>query len=303
MAFLKCPPRDARPHADSDELLQYLRNGKLMQYLYGCNAQALITQADRASVSNRESRWAVLLKGASLLFNTLLFPLLRGPTMTVAWLWSLMAAASHDIPDLSSDDPVTRELAAVDLLVNLAMLVTQFPSIQAPVRPSVPMSIKEQAMHAPAPRLVAQQWPAPDLPTIRQGSIALPGEHPNAFLDFSFSNPRNRLTQEQRTRLLRMQVPRPASLPVPIPYGPLKGLYLIAEKWHALLQDGLYRIDLDPEGQITIIDPLDPTQRAPPCERIPRVTGPWTCACACSAAHRPNAWPTSVARMPAEPPS
>ncbi|WP_420233213.1 dermonecrotic toxin domain-containing protein [Pseudomonas sp. ABY48] len=249
--------------AESDELLQYLRNGKLMQYLYGCNAQALITQADRASVSNRESRWAVLLKGGNLLFNTLLFPLLRGPTMTVAWLWSLMAAASHDIPDLGSEDPVTRELAAVDLLVNLAMLVAQFPSIQAPARPSVPVSIKEQAMHAPAPRLVAQQWPAPDLPSIRQGSIALPGEHPNTFLDFSFSNPRNRLTQEQRTRIQRMQVPRPASLPTPIPYGPLKGLYVIAGKWHALLQDGLYRIDLDPEGQITIFDPFDPARTGP----------------------------------------
>ncbi|CAH0146595.1 dermonecrotic toxin domain-containing protein [Pseudomonas brassicacearum] len=260
--------------ADSDELLQYLRNGKLMQYLYGCNAQALITQADRASVSNSESRWAALLKGGSLLFNTLLFPLLRGPTMTVAWLWSLMAAASHDIPDLGSADPVTRELAAVDLLVNLAMLVTQFPSIQAPVRPSVPISIKEQAMHAPAPRLVAQQWPAPDLPRIRQGSIGLPGAPPNTFLDFSFSNPQNRLTQEQRTRIQRMQVPRPASLPTPIPYGPLKGLYLIAGKWHALVQDGLYRVDSDPEGQVTIIDPLDPARTGPALRADP--DGNWS---------------------------
>ncbi|XVN15448.1 hypothetical protein QZH47_03500 [Pseudomonas corrugata] len=55
------------------ELLQSLHEGELMQYLYGCNAQALVTQADRDSVSNSESRWAVLLEGGSLLFNTLLF--------------------------------------------------------------------------------------------------------------------------------------------------------------------------------------------------------------------------------------
>lgn len=91
----------------------------------------------------------MLLKGGSLLFNTLLFPLLRGPAMATVWLWSLMASASQDIPALSSDDPATRELATVDLLVNLAMLVSHFPAVRAPVRAVTPASIKDQAMRAP----------------------------------------------------------------------------------------------------------------------------------------------------------
>ncbi|WP_447801014.1 dermonecrotic toxin domain-containing protein [Pseudomonas kilonensis] len=246
----------------SDELLQYLHNGELLQYLYGCNARALIDQVDRNSVSNSESRWAVFLEGGSLLFNTLLFPLLRGPAMASVWLWSLMASASQDIPALISEDPTTRELAAVDLLVNLAMLVSQFPSVRAPARASLPVAVEHQAMRAPAPRMVAQRWPAPDLPSILEGSVALPGEQSSSSLDFSFSSPRRHLTQEQRTRIRRMQVTRPTALPEPIGNGPFKGLYVIGNKWHALMQDGLYRVNPDPDGT-TIVDPLDPTQTGP----------------------------------------
>ncbi|SDB09337.1 dermonecrotic toxin domain-containing protein [Pseudomonas sp. NFACC13-1] len=251
-----------------DELLQALHNGELMQYLYGCNAQALVTQADRDSVSNRESRWAVLLRGGSLLFNTLLFPLLRGPVMTTAWLWNLMASAQQDIPALISEDPVARELAAVDLLVNLAMLVSQLPTGHAPVtREAVAPSLKEQAMRPPAPRTVAEQWPAPAPPTVVEGTIAVPGAHADAAsrrLDFSFASAGQRLTPEQRTRLLRLQASRPSAMPEPIGYGPYKGLYVIDKKWHAEVDDVLYQVNPEADGSATIVDPLAPSRNGPP---------------------------------------
>jgi hypothetical protein len=250
----------------NDELLQYLHKGELMQYLYGCNARALVTQANRDSVSNHESRWAVFLQGGSLLFNTLLFPLLRGPAMAVAWLLNLMASASQDIPALNSEDPATRELAAVDLLVNLAMLVGQLHAVRAPSRPLVPASIKDKAMRAPAQRVIAEQWPAPKRPDMLEGPVALPGEQPEAAsrtLDLSFANARHELTPEQLTRLLRMQVTRPASLPEPIKNGPFTGLYVIDNKWHALVDDHLYRVDTEVDGSATVIDPLAPSARGP----------------------------------------
>ncbi|SDA48024.1 hypothetical protein SAMN03159443_00834 [Pseudomonas sp. NFACC15-1] len=251
-----------------DELLQALHNGELMQYLYGCNAQALVTQADRDSVSNRESRWAVLLRGGSLLFNTLLFPLLRGPVMTTAWLWNLMASAQQDIPALISEDPVARELAAVDLLVNLAMLVSQLPTGHAPVtREAVAPSLKEQAMRPPAPRIVAEHWPVPAPPTVVEGTIAVPGAQADAAsrrLDFSFASAGQRLTPEQRTRLLRLQASRPSAMPEPIGYGPYKGLYVIDKKWHAEVDDVLYQVNPEADGSATIVDPLDPSRNGPP---------------------------------------
>jgi hypothetical protein len=260
----KPAPATLAINGGDDELLQYLANGKLLEYLYGCNAQALITQADRNSVSNSESRWAVLLKGGSLLFNTLLFPLLRGPAMASVWLWSLMASASQDIPALISDDPATRELAAVDFLVNLAMLVSQLSSVRAPSLVPVSESTKNQAMRAPARRVAVEQWPSLSLPKIMEGTVALPGaEMPGALLDFDFTNARDRLTPEQRTQLRRMRIPRPAVLPAPIDQGPFTGLYVIDNAWHALVEGHLYRVDTESDGSVTVIDPTTTSRRGP----------------------------------------
>jgi hypothetical protein len=260
----KPAPATLAPDGGDDELVQYLRNGKLLEYLYGCNAQALVTQADRQSVSNSESRWTVFLQGGSLLFNTLLFPLLRGPAMASVWLFNLMASATQDFPALNSDDPTTRELAAVDLLINLALLVSQVPSLREPALPAFSTSIKNQAMRAPATRFIPEQWPAPAMPALLEGPVAMPGTHaPAAILDLRFSNARRRLTPQQHAQLRNMQVAQPASLPNPIRHGPLKGLYVIDNSWHALVEGRLYRIDLESQDRVMIIDPLAPSHWGP----------------------------------------
>ena len=253
----------------NEELLQYLNNGQLLQYLYGCNAQALVTQADRNSVSNSESRWAMLLEGGGLLFNTLLFPLLRGPAMAIAWLWNLMASASHDIPALASEDPATREAAFVDFLVNLALLTSHVFSGPAPSRAPIAESRKEQAMRPPAPRVIAEQWPAPAKPDILEGAVTLPDAHTNILsqiLDLSFTSAHHRLTPEQRTQLRNMEVPRPKALPEPYRVGAFDGLYVIERKWHALVDGRLFRVIPEIQGDkvvVRIVDPLDPLTLGP----------------------------------------
>ncbi|WP_339533133.1 dermonecrotic toxin domain-containing protein [Pseudomonas mucidolens] len=250
----------------NDELLQFLHNSKLMQYLYGSTARALVAQADRDSVSNSESRWAVLIEGGSLLFGTLMLaPFLPGPIVAATWLWSLIASATHDIPALASENPLTRELATVDLLLNLSMLAIPLLT-NATVHAPLPKTLKQQAMLPPAPRVIPEQWPLPKTPDILEGPVALPGEHPDATgmsLDFSFASARQRLTPEQRARLLRLQVPRPASLPQPLENGMFKGLYVIGNKWHALVEDHLYAVSPQSDGSATIIDSRDPARSTP----------------------------------------
>ncbi|MGN8343300.1 dermonecrotic toxin domain-containing protein [Pseudomonas sp. SMV71] len=253
------------------ELLQSLHHGELMQYLYGCNAQALVTQADRDSVSNRESRWAVLLEGGGLLFNTLLFPLLRGPAMTTVWLWNLMASAQQDIPALISADPVAREFAAVDLLVNLALLVSQLPAGHGPVaRAALPESVQKEAMRSPAPRAIAEQWPETAAPTFVEGTVAVPDAHAEAAsrrLDFSFARASGQPTPQQQALLQRLRVPSPKTLPDPIENGPFKGLYVIDSKWHAQVEGAFYRVTPEYDGSATIVDPLaalDADRNGPP---------------------------------------
>ncbi|KAF1020200.1 MAG: hypothetical protein GAK37_03608 [Pseudomonas sp.] len=250
----------------SDELLQFLSNGQLMQYLYGCNARALVDQADREAVSNAESRWAVFLQGASLLFNTLLLPLTRGPFMLAGWLLSLMAALDRDIPDLDSQDPVTRELALVDLLLNVGMLMfEQLPSA-TPEPLKVAADAWNEVLNSPFAQRFSEQWPAPAEPELLQGPVLL--ENAGAQLndtvfDFSFSSARNRLTPNQNARLWRLQAPKPDVLPQPVRNGPRQGLYHHLRDWYAVIDARWYQVRLEPEGGVVIVDPFDISRQGP----------------------------------------
>lgn len=96
-----------------------------MEYLFECEARQLLDQADRDSTSNAESRWALILEGMQLGFNTLLM-LVRGPLAAVGWFMQLAQSLKQDVPALESDDPTARELAWVDLLLNTSMVLIHF---------------------------------------------------------------------------------------------------------------------------------------------------------------------------------
>ncbi|MCF6760594.1 dermonecrotic toxin domain-containing protein [Pseudomonas fragi] len=251
----------------SNELLQYLHNGQLMQFLYGCNARALVEQANAESVTNSESRWAVLLEGGGLIFNSLLMlPAVPAPLMLTGGLLGLMSLASQTIPALASNDPTVREQAAADILLNIGLLLLH----QAPSSPNVlttlPTGLRTRAMRPFTTLRVPQIWPEPAPPRITSGSVALPGQFPNAestVLDLSFANARNQLTPSQRERLADFKVTRPDALPTAHPDGPRKGLYYIDRTWHALIDQNLYAVDVDPEGTAVIVSITDPRHPGP----------------------------------------
>lgn len=256
-------PKPAQLATDgaSDELLQYLTNGQLMEYLYGANARALVDQADRESVSNAESRWAVFLEGAGLLFNSLLLPLVRGPLMLAGWLLSLMASAIKDIPALNSEDPIARELAWVDLFVNIAMLTFQLaPSTPQP-RP-MPADTRWKALRSPFERQLAEQWPAP---VVEQGPVLLDGNNAglsDTVFDFSFSSARNRLTAQQQQRLWQLQAPRPHTIPEAVQSGPHRGLYSNLRDWYAVIDGRWYQVRME-AGRVVIVDPFNTRRQGP----------------------------------------
>ena len=239
-----------------DELLQYLHEGKLLHFLYGSHARALVDQADRGSVSNSESRWGVLLEGGSLLFNTLLLPLLRGPAMLTSGLLGLIAAVDKDIPLLNSADPVTRELAAVDMLLSLGMLLFQITPALFPERLRLPQGVRERVVRSRIPAPVAEQWPEPPAPKVTDGTVALAGELPRAAsttLDFSFASADSRLSPSQRLALSHLQV----AYTVPLPPPMRQGVYVINRQWHALVYGGLYRVEKGEGSDLVIVDPHD----------------------------------------------
>lgn len=250
----------------SDELLQFLSNGRLMEYLYGSNARALVDQADRLSVSNTESRWAVFMQGAGLIFSSLLLPLVRGPLMFSGWLLSLMAAAARDTPALNSHDPIARELALVDLLLNIGMLMFQWLPATHAASPPIARGTTRQALRQPFAPRQPEQWPTPPTPRIEQGPVLLDSRAPGlaeAVFDFSFSNARNRLSPSQRAILSWFKVPTPDVLPEPVLNGPRRGLYYHLHDWYALIDSSWFQVRLEPEGDVVIIDPFETRRQGP----------------------------------------
>lgn len=250
----------------NDELQQCLVTGRLMTYLYSDHARALIEQANRESVSNSESRWQVLREGSSLLFGNLLLPLLRGPAMLTGWLWGLMASLGEDIPALASEDPQARELASVDLLLNLGLLLFEAVPVVTAAPPELATGLKDQALPPPLAPWIAEQWPQPPPPTIREGAVILPGaleRVENSVLDLSFTQARSRLTTLQRRRLASFSTPRPTPLPQPVLNGPRRGLYPVENRWHALVDNQWLQVALEPEGDIRVVMPGDASLSGP----------------------------------------
>ena len=105
---LPMPPVPATLAAVDDEcgmqIHQALNTGQLLPYLFACQAKQLLDQAERDSTSNTQSRWALMLEGMQLGFNTLLM-LLRGPLAAVGWFMQLALSLRQDLPALQSDDP------------------------------------------------------------------------------------------------------------------------------------------------------------------------------------------------------
>ncbi|MCY1393262.1 hypothetical protein D9M71_81520 [compost metagenome] len=233
--------------------------------LFKANAQALVELADRQSVSNTESRWAVLCQGGWLLFNTVL-PVLRGPAAVLGWLVQTVASLKSDLEALHSDDVHTRMSAAVDLLLNVGMSVLHL---------SLPTVIPAEVAEPPKPGDLLPVFGPRLRPAIEKEPLVLVDVEPEAdvlpgqivgndttLLDFSWSNASSKLTVELRKRLETLRVKQPIALPAAEGEGEYQGLYKNVNVWYAILERRLYRVALEPDG-VNIVDAENPSRRGP----------------------------------------
>lgn len=253
--FEKPEPATLAVNGTGGDLAQHLGNGRLLPYLYQINALSLVHQADRDTVSNRESRWRLFLQGANLFFNIFMLPYLRGPVMLTAWFLLLVQALARDVPALSSDDAVTRELAVVDLLQNLAMVLLQVRAISTPPLASPQARSTPLLRRAPIPRRASKAWPPRPPATVKDGVVFMPGEWQKKAiedLDFSFASANNRLTPDLRKKLESLAVPKPQALPLPERSGALAGLYLTEGGGYALIDEAYYPVQIE-AGEVSIV--------------------------------------------------
>ncbi|KGE67503.1 MULTISPECIES: hypothetical protein [Pseudomonas] len=202
------------------------------QQLFAATAQALVTLADRQSVSNAEQRWAGLKQLGWLLFGTLQ-PLLSGPLMLAGWLVQLLDSAEQDIIALQGTDQQARNAALLDMLVNLMVIVAH---------QAAPHDVQRH-LELEHPVFAPKVEPPAVLPT----KIAAPAQF---IAPASWANSRNTLTPQLQARLQALSLksfpkPWPQALPGAEPSGPRQGLLRVQQQWQALVRGQQFRVRME----------------------------------------------------------
>ena len=106
--------------------------------LHDSNVQAVITQADRQSVSDAEARWATLKHGGWMLFNAAL-PFLGRSVGTAAWIWQIMDDL-QEISDVANEQSGKIAWTALaDILLALGMVLAHRAAVgDQPISESIP---------------------------------------------------------------------------------------------------------------------------------------------------------------------
>ncbi|MDD2048062.1 dermonecrotic toxin domain-containing protein [Pseudomonas putida] len=221
--------------------------------LYKANRDLLLELADRQSVSNAESRWAILVEGAWLLFDVVTL-LLRGPVATVAWLVQAIQGLKNDVSALTQGNAFERSAAVVDLLLNFAMALfhARLPRREVPVADHL---IEASAFDDPAPQ---RPGFVTVNPALEQGLVGMPGtlgERSALQLDFAWRGRQglNVLAPTQREALLAMRSAVSLNGFEPLDSGSGQGLYQIDDGHYAALAGNTYAVELSVDG-VRVVD-------------------------------------------------
>ncbi|MBA1320169.1 dermonecrotic toxin domain-containing protein [Pseudomonas plecoglossicida] len=216
--------------------------------MYAANRDLLVELADRQSVSNAESRWAILCEGAWLLFDLITLQL-RGPVAVVAWMVQLAKSVDTDLTALAQASAFGRSAAVVDLILNagMALLHARLPQLQEPV------PVEQPPLDLLRGPTIAGNGASTAMTRPVQGKVYLPGEVLNQAsvnLDFSFSGGQgfNVLPPQRRQALLAMRSAVSLNGIQPLSAGPEQGLYIKDGEHYVSLRGDTYAVALSAEG-------------------------------------------------------
>ena len=251
-------------------------NGDLFTSLYKANANALITLADRQSVSNSEARWATFKRAGWAIFNGVL-PFLGRAAGTAAWVWQIMDQLEELKEAKEHPKQQSTWTALADLLLNLGMAIALHAAARTAPRPSIETKTKaingEPSPSLPEPEPEPKPEPKPitinQLPTL--AAEKLPYNHPRPL---HTSGALNRTPQRLGALLDTFKVNKPSTLGEQITAeGPHHHLYPSGEKYYVPVGERWFEVQVDENDRAIIVDSTEPQRTGPPL--IHNIRGEW----------------------------
>ncbi|MHC8289870.1 dermonecrotic toxin domain-containing protein [Pseudomonas sp. XS1P51] len=224
-----------------------------LQALFTANANAMITLADRQSVSNAERRWATLKQGAWMLFNIAL-PFLGRTGTTAAWIWQIMDDLHEANEAREANDSDQKWTALTDLFLSLGMVLAH----HAATRNSPVSRVVEKVSTTAAKPVSAAKVTMTQLADL--AADHLPANHETSVYT------KGTLAQGPLATLLEgLAITKPSALKEPSTApGPHRFLSPLNQKWYARVGQRWFEVTRNDNDDVQIID----------SRQTPATTGP-----------------------------
>lgn len=239
--------------------------GDLFATLYNANANALVTLAERESVSNAEARWATFKRASWAIFNAVL-PFLGRTVGTAAWIWQIMDQLQDLVDAQAHPEQESPWAALADLLLNIGMAITLHCVSHR--SPALARQGKTLPLTAPPPPTQLKAQIVNKLATVSSDTL---GPHGRPL---HISGTTSRTPTRLATVLDSFKVTKPDSLgEVNGEAGPHQHLYRAGTYWYAPVGTRWFQVQVDENDTVLIIDPTRPERTGPPL--IHNIQGQW----------------------------
>ncbi|WP_336356536.1 hypothetical protein [Pseudomonas granadensis] len=222
--------------------------------LHERNVKAVITQADRQSVSDAEARWATLKHGGWLLFNAAL-PFMGRSLGAAAWIWQIMDDL-QEISDVANEQSGKTAWAALaDILLALGMVLAH----RAAVGDRLPGDaiIEKESDATPSTRLLASK--PTQLPDVTDGALPIAHE-----ISVNRYTPLKRSPVALATLLDSFQIAKPRGIGPAAGDGPHRHLFPRQKQWFVAVGKRWFEVMLNEHGDVQIIDSRQKAARVGP---------------------------------------
>lgn len=204
-------------------------------HLFNARIDTMLLAAASSSISNAQEKRALVKEAAWAIFNTIT-QLWHGPMTSLVWLALALSALKEDLKTLLNDSGDNRTAAAMDLLINLALLLAHRPA-PAPAGSEEAATLR---FSGPAPK---GEFPPATLKQPEQTTweVSVEAQQPRVE-GWHDAQRLGNLSAQQRQSLAQLRSSQSLRGHTPLEDGRLRGLFNIAGRHYVRLGGGTYEV-------------------------------------------------------------